>query len=228
MPQSGFVIRLLGTPSVGFADGRQATPAPGGKAIALLAYLALEPGPHSREELAGLLWGESPEAEARASLRQTLRAIRAAFGDVITSDRSVARLETPPAVMWLNSGKHWQRNPGGRSRPRRPGCSKASRCATLRGSRNGWRVFASLSFGTTRTRFRPWPVTQWRSGGGGKPARPPIAGSRAIPSPRTRRGSPSRRCTSPAIAGGRSPGSPSIATRCIGRPAASPAGASGP
>ena len=96
MPQSGFVIRLLGTPFAGFADGRQAAPAPGGKAIALLAYLALEPGPHSREELAGLLWGESPEAEARASLRQTLRAIRAAFGDVITSDRSVARLETPP------------------------------------------------------------------------------------------------------------------------------------
>ncbi len=46
--------------------------------------------------MAGLLWGESPEAEARASLRQTLRAIRASFGDVIRADRFHAELGEAP------------------------------------------------------------------------------------------------------------------------------------
>ena len=63
--------------------------------MGLLAYLALEPNPRSREELAGLLWGESSEVEARASLRQTLRAIRAAVGDVIRADRAKAELTQP-------------------------------------------------------------------------------------------------------------------------------------
>jgi DNA-binding SARP family transcriptional activator len=93
---TGLVIRLLGSPAVSLADGRPVAPTPGAKAIALLAYLALEPRAHSREELAGLLWGESPEAEARASLRQTLRAIRASFGDVIRADRFHAELSEAP------------------------------------------------------------------------------------------------------------------------------------
>jgi DNA-binding SARP family transcriptional activator len=93
---SGLVIRLLGSPAVSLRDGRPVAPTTGAKAIALLAYLALEPRAHSREELAGLLWGESPEAEARASLRQTLRAIRASFGDVIRADRFHAELAEAP------------------------------------------------------------------------------------------------------------------------------------
>jgi DNA-binding SARP family transcriptional activator len=93
---AGLVIRLLGSPAVSLADGRTVAPTPGAKSIALLAFLALEPQAHSREELAGLLWGESPEAESRASLRQTLRAIRTSFGDVIRADRLHAELiETP-------------------------------------------------------------------------------------------------------------------------------------
>ncbi len=93
---AGLVLRLLGSPVVNVTDGRPVTSAPGGKTVALLAYLAIEPNAHSREELAGLLWGESPEADARASLRQTLRAIRTAFGDVIRAGRSAAELtETP-------------------------------------------------------------------------------------------------------------------------------------
>lgn len=45
----------------------------GRKARALLAYLALHPGkPISRERLAGLLWGDRGEEQARASLRQAL------------------------------------------------------------------------------------------------------------------------------------------------------------
>ncbi len=58
----------------------------------MLAYLALEPGPHSREELAGLLWGESSETEARASLRQALKHLRTNLGPVILSDRTAVEL----------------------------------------------------------------------------------------------------------------------------------------
>ncbi len=90
------VIRLLGSPAVSFDDGRPAEPALGAKALALLAYLALEPRAHSREELAGLLWGDSSESEARASLRQTLRAIRTSLGDVLRADRSAVQLAGTP------------------------------------------------------------------------------------------------------------------------------------
>ncbi|HEX2219686.1 MAG TPA: AAA family ATPase [Gemmatimonadales bacterium] len=70
-------------------------PHPGAKGLALLAYLALEPGPHSREALADLLWGESTETEARASLRQALRQLRVALGDAIRCDRQQVVLGGP-------------------------------------------------------------------------------------------------------------------------------------
>jgi DNA-binding SARP family transcriptional activator/predicted ATPase len=47
------------------------------KSLALLAYLAVTGKPHSRETLAGLLWGESTEANARVSLRKSLTELRA-------------------------------------------------------------------------------------------------------------------------------------------------------
>ncbi|HET7427777.1 MAG TPA: AAA family ATPase [Gemmatimonadales bacterium] len=60
--------------------------------MALLTFLLLERRPHSREMLAGLLWGESPEAEARASLRQALKHLRDVVGDVVRADRAVVDL----------------------------------------------------------------------------------------------------------------------------------------
>ena len=49
----------------------------------LLAYLALSPGrPHARDRLAGLLWGDRGETQARDSLRQSLAAMRQAFRQV--------------------------------------------------------------------------------------------------------------------------------------------------
>jgi DNA-binding SARP family transcriptional activator len=48
------------------------------KSLALLAYLALEPGPHSRDELAELLWPERPET-ARKALRLELHHLRRAL-----------------------------------------------------------------------------------------------------------------------------------------------------
>ena len=46
------------------------------KAQALLVYLALEPRPHPRHRLAGLLWGESTDTQARASLRNVILKLR--------------------------------------------------------------------------------------------------------------------------------------------------------
>ena len=41
----------------------------GAKAVALLAYLALEQGTHSRDKLTALFWGEYAEEKAKASLQ---------------------------------------------------------------------------------------------------------------------------------------------------------------
>jgi len=48
--------------------------------MGLLAYLALRPDQaQSREKLAGLLWGDSPDAQARSSLRQVIATLRRIF-----------------------------------------------------------------------------------------------------------------------------------------------------
>ena len=52
------------------------------KAMGLLTYLALRPDQaQSREKLAGLLWGDSPDAQARSSLRQVIASLRRALPD---------------------------------------------------------------------------------------------------------------------------------------------------
>ncbi|MBA3317949.1 MAG: AAA family ATPase [Gemmatimonadales bacterium] len=91
----GAVLSLIGSPSVARPDGVRVTPQPGAKALALLAYLALEPRPHTREALADLLWGESPEVEARASLRQALKQLRTSLGGVVHGDRQLVELAEP-------------------------------------------------------------------------------------------------------------------------------------
>lgn len=78
-------IRILGSP-VFERDGRPMV-ADTRKAGAVLAYLATE-GTTRRDLLAALLWPESPDAQARATLRRTLSALRTAAGDdVVTADR---------------------------------------------------------------------------------------------------------------------------------------------
>ena len=50
------------------------------KALAILAYLSLKIDPvEERERLVGLLWSESPEQQARASLRQCIKSLRTAM-----------------------------------------------------------------------------------------------------------------------------------------------------
>ncbi|HEX6644115.1 MAG TPA: AAA family ATPase [Gemmatimonadales bacterium] len=82
----GYVLTLFGHPRLS-AEGLP-EPRLSSKAIGLLAYLVLEPGPHSRESLAGLLWGESDDESARTSLRQAVMHLRDAIGDAIRADRT--------------------------------------------------------------------------------------------------------------------------------------------
>jgi DNA-binding SARP family transcriptional activator/TolB-like protein len=71
----GLAISLLGGAAFTF-DGR-VIPLRNRKACAMLAYLALtERGEEQRERLAGLFWSESPEANARATLRQAVHETR--------------------------------------------------------------------------------------------------------------------------------------------------------
>ncbi|MEM7069026.1 MAG: BTAD domain-containing putative transcriptional regulator [Pseudomonadota bacterium] len=53
------------------------------KACALLAYLLFKPdGAETRERIAGLLWSERSEEQARASLRQSLKQLRVTFDKI--------------------------------------------------------------------------------------------------------------------------------------------------
>lgn len=61
------------------------------KARALLYYLAVTGRAHSRQALAGLLWGELPESDARRNLRVALLKLRGAVADhLIVSHQTLA------------------------------------------------------------------------------------------------------------------------------------------
>lgn len=78
-------LELLGSPRVLRDDAPVS--GLGKKALALIAYLAMQPDrPHSREQLATLLWGDRFEEQARQSLRQTLTSVRKAVGDSVVTD----------------------------------------------------------------------------------------------------------------------------------------------
>lgn len=71
-------FRLLGGFAASDSEGRPIA-IPSRKCRALLAYLALESGPASREKLADLFWGNCPDDLARQSLRQCLVGLRKIF-----------------------------------------------------------------------------------------------------------------------------------------------------
>lgn len=91
-------LTLLGGFSLKSVDGRE-LPLSTRKDRLLLAFLALNPGrPLARDRLAGLLWGDRGETQARDSLRQSLAAIRHAFRqcerDPLAADRETVAFET--------------------------------------------------------------------------------------------------------------------------------------
>lgn len=74
----GLQFTLNGAPLTGFTSH---------KVAALLAYLAVERRPQSRETLAALLWGGLPDADARNNLRQSLTHLRKLVGPYLHIDR---------------------------------------------------------------------------------------------------------------------------------------------
>lgn len=86
-------MKLLGPPSVTI-DG-EPLQVDTRKAIALLAYLAVEGGRHPRDHLVELLWPASDVERARSSLRRTLSTARTALGGRwLVTDRHTATLDT--------------------------------------------------------------------------------------------------------------------------------------
>ncbi len=71
-------LSLLGPLEVAL-DDIPVTELASAKAQALLCYLAMNGRAHSRQALAGLLWGDSPEADARRNLRGVLMKLRDLF-----------------------------------------------------------------------------------------------------------------------------------------------------
>ena len=89
-------LNLLGGFDLAAGDGRL-VPLPTRKDRLLLAYLALSAGRAvPRERLAGLLWADRAEAQARDSLKQSLAGIRLAFRQVclepLRADRETVAL----------------------------------------------------------------------------------------------------------------------------------------
>ena len=89
-------VRLLGAVAAE-RDGEQLSLQP--PVSRLLAFLALRPGPHDRETVAGQLWSGSAAAAARANLRTAMWALRKATGDdALTASRTSVGLR-PDAVI---------------------------------------------------------------------------------------------------------------------------------
>ena len=92
--QPGLSIALLGPPVVE-VDGRPLQ-VDTRKAIAVLAYLAVEDRPVRRDTIASLLWPENDPDRARSALRRTLSTLRTALGGLwLEADRELVSLRGP-------------------------------------------------------------------------------------------------------------------------------------
>src|SRR5260370_6325799 len=72
-------LAVHGTPQV--CHGERVLAFSTRKVLALLVYLVVEKGMHSREKLTALLWPESEAREGGATLRSTIARLRAALDD---------------------------------------------------------------------------------------------------------------------------------------------------
>ena len=79
-------LTLFGSPEVRL-NGQAVTGFRSSKAQALLYYLAVTGRPHTRPTLAGLFWGDQPEAAARTSLSKCLSNLRDLVGDAVLVER---------------------------------------------------------------------------------------------------------------------------------------------
>jgi DNA-binding SARP family transcriptional activator/predicted ATPase len=84
--------RRAGTPVTGFTST---------KVQALLCYLAVTGQPHLRPSLAGLLWGQLPEANAQNNLRKALSNLRRLVGPHLAITRQAVAFKRDSAY-WLD------------------------------------------------------------------------------------------------------------------------------
>ena len=104
-------IRVLGIPEIRL--GEQQLSFRTRKVLALLVYLAVEQGMHSRESLKALLWPESSQSGAAATLRTTLSRLRKALGpvgDILITEGGNVRFDSNYSVDldldWLRISAH--------------------------------------------------------------------------------------------------------------------------
>ncbi len=98
---AGFHLYVLGA----FRLERQTQPIrlPTRKVELLLAYLVLYSEQHSREKIAALLWGDSPDQEARRSLRVALTTLRKQLGEeCVLTDREIIQIN-PSYPLWTDA-----------------------------------------------------------------------------------------------------------------------------
>jgi DNA-binding SARP family transcriptional activator/predicted ATPase len=93
-------FKLLGKPQISL-QGQAVTGFISSKAQALLVYLAVTGRPHSRESLAGLLWGDMSEAQASKNLRNVLSNLRSLVGAHLLITREEAALNRQ-SDYWLD------------------------------------------------------------------------------------------------------------------------------
>jgi DNA-binding SARP family transcriptional activator/predicted ATPase len=96
----GLRLLLLGGPQI--SRGAAVVGFIYNKALALLAYLAVTRRPHSREKLAGLLWGEMPDEAAKGNLRKILSTLREVAGPELIIDRQSVAIN-PASPVWLDT-----------------------------------------------------------------------------------------------------------------------------
>ena len=89
-------LTLLGAPEARI-DGEPVTGFRSKRAQALLFYLAVSGHPHTRPALAGLLWGEFAESQARVNLNKTLSNLRELVGDHLLIDRDTVAFDLESA-----------------------------------------------------------------------------------------------------------------------------------
>ncbi len=111
-------IRLLGIPEIRL--GEQPLSFRTRKVLALLVYLAVERGMHSRQSLMALFWPESSQSSAAATLRTTLSRLRKALGsvgDILITERGKVGFDSNTLVNldldldWLRTAAHEDTSP---------------------------------------------------------------------------------------------------------------------
>ncbi|MGC3875300.1 BTAD domain-containing putative transcriptional regulator [Halomonas sp. GXIMD04776] len=105
-------ISLLGEFACHSADGQRLR-FPTRKVVALLAYLAASAGRrHSRSKLAGLLWEDIPESQARTNLRKALSRLQQALPlearDCLISDSQDIGLKSSAIMADVEAFERWQ------------------------------------------------------------------------------------------------------------------------